>query len=308
MGSSVNKIRIATRQSALALWQTHHVREQLRKHYPNLIVEIVGITTTGDRVLDRPLAEVGGKALFVKELESALLNNTADIAVHSIKDVPAQLDDVFQIPAILEREDPRDVLLSVKYPDVMSLPDNARLGTSSFRRKAQIMALRPDLNILNLRGNVGSRIKKLLSDEYDAIILAYAGLKRLHLTQYIRQVLPVAWFLPAAGQGAIGVECLADNAEIISLLRVLNHLPTAQCVIAERSMNQFLQGDCYSPIGSYAQIRDEQLHLQGLVASPRGEHVLRTSQHGAIEQAAVIGEAAAIDLLKQGAKALLCHP
>jgi len=299
-------IRIATRQSPLALWQTHYIAKALLTHYPSVNIEIVGLTTTGDKITDRPLAAVGGKALFVKELEQALLQDQADIAVHSLKDVPADIAEEFTIAAVCEREDPRDALLSVHYQNLMQLPQSAKVGTSSYRRKAQLLAFRPDLNVVDLRGNVDTRLRKLRSGEYDAIVLAYAGVKRLGMTDELKQIIDTTLCLPAAGQGAVGIECLSNRAELIDFLQVLNHAETAACVIAERAMNQVLQGDCHSPIGSYAIMRGKEIHLQGLVASAEGKSIIRTSQVGT--DSVAVGVAAAEHLFKQGAKALLCNP
>jgi hydroxymethylbilane synthase len=299
-------IRIATRQSALALWQTRFIAQKLQALYPSIQIELVGLTTTGDKITDRPLAAIGGKALFVKELEQALLLDQADIAVHSLKDVPADLTPGFDLAAICEREDPRDAFLSVNYADLMALPKQAKVGTSSYRRKAQLLAARPDLQIFDLRGNVDTRIRKLKAGEYDAIILAYAGVKRLGLVEEVKQILPVEISLPAAGQGAVAVECLANKPELQALLLPLNHVETRACVLAERSMNQRLQGDCYSPIGSFAEVIAGELQLRGLVASADGKVLLRTSQKGKPALAETIGQQAAEDLLAQGAKAVLC--
>ena len=298
------KIRIATRKSPLARWQTQHVVEKLKALY-RCEIEYVELVTEGDVVLDRPLAEVGGKALFVKELERALWDNRADIAVHSMKDVPNAMPEGFAIAAILEREDPRDAFLSQHFESLEALPEGAVVGTSSYRREAQLLAEYPALKIKSLRGNVDTRVRKLKSGEYDAIILAAAGLKRLGLAHEIKAFMSPAIMVPGAGQGAIGIECLGNRGDLLSLLAPLKHATTHACVSAERAMNLHLAGNCYSPIGSFAELFHDELILRGIVASRDGKKVLRAIARGPIDQALEIGIDAARDLLAQGAEELL---
>jgi hydroxymethylbilane synthase len=298
-------LRIATRKSPLALWQTHFIQQQLQQQYPALKIELVEITTTGDTIHDKPLADIGGKALFVKALEQALLDDQADIAVHSLKDMPADLESEFTIAAVSARANPFDALLSRDYADLDTLPQGAKVGTSSPRRKAQLLAYRADLNIALLRGNVDTRVKKCLAGEYDAIILACAGLERLGLQDHIRQVIPDMIMLPAAGQGVIGVECLSQRTDLIELLNPLNHAETHATMIAERALVMALQGNCHSAIGAFAHVYQQMLHLTGIVAAADGSSVIRTRQQGLLQDPAPIGRRAAEALLKQGACDLL---
>ena len=271
----VNRIVIATRESALALWQAEHVRALLLQAYPGLAVSLLGMTTEGDRKLGSSLAKIGGKGLFVKELEDALLDGRADIAVHSMKDVPVNLPPGFVIAAIGEREDPRDALVSPRHGSLTELPAGAVVGTSSLRRESQLRERFPALRIEPLRGNVQTRLRKLDEGHYDAIILAAAGLQRLGLADRIRARLSPEDSLPAVGQGAIGIECLADRADLTELLQSLNHLDTAWCVRAERALSRRLGGSCTVPLGGFAQIADGHVTLRGLVASPDGTRVVR---------------------------------
>ena len=296
------KIRIATRESPLALVQTHQVRDLLLQHYPALKVELVPMTTTADQLQHQSLAALGGKGLFIKKLEEALLANHADIAVHSLKDIPPSLEELFCLPAVLERHSPFDAFVSSYYESIEKLPLNAIVGTSSVRRKAALLHLRPDLKINMIRGNIGSRLKKLDEGKYDALILAEAGLARLGLTERIRCILSPKLFTPSVGQGVIAIECLKSRVEVIEKLTPLNHSETYQCITAERTMNQKLFASCTSPIGSFAHIHQGHLELKGVVWSQDGQHTLKTIQSGLADQAIMIGEQAAQDLKSQGAE------
>ncbi|WJG09577.1 hydroxymethylbilane synthase [Aliiglaciecola sp. LCG003] len=294
-------IRIATRKSALALWQAEYVKSELEKAHANLKVELVPMTTKGDVILDTPLAKVGGKGLFIKELEIAMQNGEADIAVHSMKDVPVEFPTGFGLHAICPRENPYDAFVSNQYNSIEQLPQGAIVGTSSLRRQVQIKALRPDLIIRDLRGNVNTRLAKLDEGQYDAIILAAAGLIRLGMPERIKQQIDSELSLPAVGQGAVGIECRNDDAELIALLQPLNHPDTAVCVIAERALNAKLQGGCQVPIGSFCELRDGQLHLRGLVGSVHGNGIISAQQSGQKTTPEILGEAVADSLLAQGA-------
>jgi len=298
-------IRIATRKSPLALWQAEHVQAALIAAHPGLQVEIVGMTTRGDKILDTPLAKIGGKGLFVKELEIAMLEGTADIAVHSMKDVPVEFPEGLQLAVILEREDPRDAFVSNDYASIEDLPQGAKLGTASLRRQCQISAYRPDLEILPLRGNVNTRLSKLDSGEYDAIILAAAGLKRLGFDQRIRVALSPQQSLPAIGQGAIGIECRSDDERVHTLLAPLHHQPSALCIAAERAMNERLNGGCQVPIAGYATLDAGKLSMSGLVGEPDGSVILREQISGDAKDAVTIGARIAESLLDQGANEIL---
>lgn len=300
-------LRIATRKSALAMWQAEYVQDLLRTHHPELTVELVPMTTQGDRILDAPLAKVGGKGLFIKELEIAMQEGRADIAVHSMKDVPVELPEGFGLHAICEREDPRDAFVSHQYASLNELPDGAVVGTSSLRRQCQIKALRPDLVIKDLRGNINTRLSKLDDGEYDAIILASAGLIRLKMQERIRSYLPAEVSLPAVGQGAVGIECRDDDAELIALLAPLNHSETEIRVKAERAMNARLQGGCQVPIGSFAELHGDEIYLRGLVGSSDGKTILRSEKKGLQSEAEKIGQQVAEELLSQGADKLLAE-
>lgn len=300
-----NIVRIATRQSPLALWQAHYVRDQLIAHHPHLTVELVPMVTKGDVILDTPLAKVGGKGLFVKELEVALLEKRADIAVHSMKDVPVEFPAGLGLVTICEREDPRDAFVSNKYRSLDELPENSIVGTSSLRRQCQLRARRPDLQIRDLRGNVGTRLSKLDNNEYDAIILAAAGLKRLELEARIASYLSPEESLPAVGQGAVGIECRLDDQRIRDLLMPLNDRTTQIRVLAERAMNTRLEGGCQVPIGSYALIDNDTIWLRALVGQPDGSEIIRGEITGHIHDAEKIGVQLAEQLLEQGAGAIL---
>ena len=298
-------IRIATRRSPLALWQAEHVAAVLKTHHPELSIELVKMVTQGDKILDTPLAKIGGKGLFVKELEQGMFNGDADIAVHSMKDVPAKLPDGLAIAAILEREDPRDAFVSNTYATVDELPQGATVGTSSLRRQCQLLTRRPDLIIKSLRGNVNTRLSKLDQGDYDAIILATAGLVRLGFDDRIKQRLPINIMLPAIGQGAIGIECREGDQQTLSLIQCLHDEKTASRVTAERAMNFTLEGGCQAPIGGHAKIKDNILRLHGLVAEPDGSIIIMEQLEGPIEDAANIGETVANSLLNAGAKQIL---
>jgi len=294
-------IRIATRKSPLALWQTEHVAALLRAAHPEVEVSLVPMSTRGDDVLDRSLAAIGGKGLFLKELELAMLRREADCAVHSLKDVPMELDAPFALSAVLERADPADAFISNLYPSLEALPQGARVGTSSLRRQAQLRARRPDLQLLDLRGNVNTRLAKLDAGDYDAIVLACAGLDRLGFEQRIRVRLAAPDWLPAPAQGAIAVECRAEDRELQSLLTVLDHGPTRTCVEAERAMNRALHGSCHVPVAAYAQFRLGRLHLDGLVGSASDGRMVRAQDEAASEAPEALGQAVARELLAQGA-------
>lgn len=302
---SEQPLRIATRKSPLAMWQAEHVADALRRAHPALDVEILGMSTQGDRILDTPLAKIGGKGLFVKELEQRMLAGDADIAVHSMKDVPVELPDGLHLSVILEREDPRDAFVSNLYASFSELREGARVGTSSLRRQCQLADRRPDLEIVPLRGNVNTRLRKLDDGEYDAIILASAGLLRLGFAERIRAYISTDDSLPAIGQGAIGIECRTDDARINALLAPLHHLQTASCVDAERSLNRRLEGGCQVPIGGHATLADGELHLRGLVGTVDGSEVVRGEIHGPEADAERLGSTLAEELLEHGAAKIL---
>ena len=300
-------IRIATRKSPLALWQAHFVQSRLQQLYPQLRVELLPMSTKGDKILDSPLAKVGGKGLFVKELEQAILAGDADIAVHSMKDVPVEFPEGLGLTIICERDDPRDAFVSTRFASIAELPAGSRVGTSSLRRQCQLRAQRPDLQVIDLRGNVNSRLAKLDAGAYDAILLAAAGLKRLGLQERISALLPTELSLPANGQGAVGIECRLDDNELLSLLAPLEHPQTRQRVLAERAMNRALQGGCQVPIGAYAELEGDTLWLRGLVGFPDGSRILRAELRGAVGEPEALGQALAEQLLTQGAAELLAE-
>lgn len=300
-----NKIRIATRKSPLALWQAEEVARLLKKHHSDIAVELVTMVTQGDKILDTPLAKIGGKGLFVKELETGMLEGTADIAVHSMKDVPMAFPEGLHLAVVLEGEDPTDAFVSNRFECFEDLPERARVGTCSMRRQTQIRERRPDIQILDLRGNVNTRLKKLDEDNYDAIILASAGLKRLGFEKRIREQLLPDVSLPAVGQGAIGIECRVDDKRIHQLLAPLNHNATATRVRSERAMNERLNGGCQVPIGGHAEINGDQIRLRGLIGFPDGSRIFRAEQNGAIEDAEMIGISVAESLLEQGGDKVL---
>lgn len=298
-------LKIATRQSPLALWQAEHIRARLEAMHADLTVELVTFVTQGDKILDTPLAKIGGKGLFVKELEAALMDGRADLAVHSMKDVPMALPVGLSLAVICEREDPFDAFVSNHYASFTDLPQGAKVGTSSLRRKCQILKARPDLEIIDLRGNVGTRLSKLDDGQYDAIILASAGLKRLGLAERIRQTIQPDVSLPAVGQGALGLECRSQDQAVLDLILPLMHAETNVCVRAERAFNAYLEGGCQVPIAGYATLQNGQLQIEGRVGSVDGRTILKAVQHGTPEQAEMLGEELAKALLAQGAGELL---
>ena len=302
--SSNRVIKIATRKSALALWQAEDVKARLEKAHPGLQVELLPMVTKGDQILNSPLSKVGGKGLFIKELEIAMMEGRADIAVHSMKDVPMEFPDGFGIHAICKRENPGDAFVSNQYASLDELPQGAVLGTSSLRRQCQIKHYRPDLVIKDLRGNVNTRLQKLDDGQYNAIILASAGLIRLEMAERIRQTLPYELSLPAVGQGAVGIECRNEDAELIDLLAPLNDPDTALRVKAERAMNNRLEGGCQVPIAGYAELTEQGIYLRGLVGSTSGDQILSAEATGS--DAKALGVAVAELLLNQGAAELLC--
>jgi len=300
-----NMIRIATRKSPLALWQAEHVRSCLQQAHPGLEVELLTMSTQGDKILDTPLAKIGGKGLFVKELEQSMLEDRADIAVHSMKDVPVELPSGLHLAVILEREEPRDAFVSNHYHGFSDLPQGARVGTSSLRRQAQLKKQRPDLKILDLRGNVGTRLKKLDEGQFDAIILASAGLIRLGLAERITEMLDTGVCLPAIGQGAVGIECRSDDVELNTLLEALRDDDTQTCVAAERALNHRLEGGCQVPIAGHAILENDQLFVRALVGRIDGSEIVSGEISGPIADAESIGVALADDLLSRGAAAIL---
>ena len=300
-------LRIATRQSPLALWQANFVKAELEKYHPNLTVELVTMVTKGDVILDTPLAKIGGKGLFVKELELALLEERADIAVHSMKDVPMSFPEGLGLAVICEREDPRDAFVSNRYASLAELPEGAIVGTSSLRRQCQLMAAYPHLTVKSLRGNVGTRLSKLDNGEYDAIILASAGLIRLGMPERIKSFISVEDSLPAAGQGAVGIETRVNDTRVLNYLAKLNHNPTACCVVAERAMNTRLQGGCQVPIGGFATLNGEELELNALVGSLDGSTIIRASGKAHQRDAEQLGIRIAEQLLAQGADKILAE-
>ncbi|WP_373778221.1 hydroxymethylbilane synthase [Glaesserella sp.] len=298
-------LRIATRQSPLALWQANFVKNALEQRFPHLSVELVTMVTKGDIILDTPLAKIGGKGLFVKELESALLEGRADLAVHSMKDVPMEFPQGLGLAVICEREDPRDAFVSNHYASLDELPEGAVVGTSSLRRQCQLVSAYPHLQVKSLRGNVGTRLNKLDNREYDAIILAAAGLIRLGLQQRIRSFIPITQSLPAAGQGAVGIETRIDDKHVLEYVNALNHPQTACCVIAERAMNKRLQGGCQVPIGGFAQLDGDEISLNALVGSLDGSTIIRASGTAKVQAAEQLGISIAEQLLIQGADKIL---
>lgn len=303
--TTLTTLRIATRKSALALWQTQHVAARLHQHHPELSIELVPLSTRGDEILDRSLATLGGKGLFLKELEVAMAQDRADCAVHSLKDVPMELEPGFALAAILERADPFDAFVSNRYADLDELPAGARVGTSSLRRQVQLRAGRPDLTLVDLRGNVNTRLAKLDAGEYDAIILACAGLQRLGFDARIRARLTPPEFLPAVAQGAIAVECRAGDGPVEALLAPLDHAPTRRCVEVERAMNRRLAGSCQVPIAGYCTESDAHWTLRALVGDEHGPDILRAEASAAADARATLGEKVADELIARGAARLL---
>ena len=300
-----SKLRIATRKSPLALWQANHVRDALMARNPGLDVELFTMTTQGDKILDTPLAKVGGKGLFVKELELGILEGQADLAVHSMKDVPVEFPDGLGLAAILEREDPRDALISNAFTSIDTLPQGARVGTSSLRRQCQLRACRPDLEVLDLRGNVNTRLAKLDIGDYDAILLAAAGVKRMGWEDRITELLPPEQFLPAIGQGAIGIEIRVADEKVSRIVEALNDERTATRIRAERALNERLQGGCQVPIAGYSEISHGVMVLRALVGRPDGTELVQGVISGKPEDAEELGQVLADDLLSRGAKQIL---
>ncbi len=301
----VNSIRIATRKSKLAICQAEYVKQKLQSLYPQLEVELIKLSSEGDRLLDVSLSKIGGKGLFIKEVEQALLNNNADIAVHSMKDMPAVIDKNFSLTTVCKRENPYDALVSNKYNNLKQLPYGAIVGTSSLRRESQILNLRPDLTIKFIRGNINSRLTKLDNQEYDAIILACAGLYRLNMQNRISQTFTTQQMLPAAAQGAICIEVLSTNDKIKKLLQPINDAKTFAETIAERTVSYKLNASCSTPIAAFAQVKNNSLTLEALVATTNGKQIIRSSKSGNITDAQLIGDQVATDLLSQGAKKIL---
>jgi hydroxymethylbilane synthase len=303
--TAMHTLTIASRESALAMWQAEHIRDRLAALYPGCTVNILGMTTRGDQILDVTLSKVGGKGLFVKELEVALEAGHADLAVHSMKDVPMDLPPGFELAVIGEREDPRDAFVSNRFERLSDLPPGAVVGTSSLRREAQLRARYPHLAVKPLRGNVGTRLKKLDEGQFDAILLAAAGLKRLGLGERIKSLLSVEDSIPAAGQGALGIEIVSGNAEVAVMLAALNHPETAACVRAERQVSRVLGGSCQVPLGAHAVLQDGRLVLNGFVANPDGSSFIQDAATGDAADPEAVGHALADKLLARGARVIL---
>ncbi len=299
------RLVIASRESALAMWQAEHIRDRLRALYPQTDVSILGMTTQGDQILDVSLSKIGGKGLFVKELETALEDGRADFAVHSLKDVPMVLPDGFVLAAIGEREDPHDAFVSNNYANLAALPAGSAVGTSSLRRESQLRARFPHLKIEPLRGNVQTRLRKLDEGQYAAIILAAAGLKRLGLSSRIRAIISSADSLPAVGQGALGIECRADRSDVIAMLQPLHHSDTAACVLAERAMSRALNGSCQVPLGGFATVEEGRLQMRGFVASPDGQRMVRAESTGDMANPEALGKRIADELRLLGSGEIL---
>ncbi len=298
-------LRIATRKSPLALWQANHVRDALLARHPGLGIELVTMSTQGDKILDTPLAKVGGKGLFVKELETGMLEGRADLAVHSMKDVPVEFPDGLGLAAVLPREDPRDALISNEYSSIEGLPQGARVGTSSLRRQCQLRRIRPDLEVLDLRGNVNTRLAKLDKGDYDAILLAAAGVRRMGWETRITELLAPEQFVPAIGQGAIGIEIRTDDARVRGLIETLNDSETATRISAERALNEALQGGCQVPIAGYSEISHGVIVLRALVGRPDGSEMVQGVISGRPQDAVELGQVLAEDLLSRGARQIL---
>jgi hydroxymethylbilane synthase len=299
------KLVIATRASRLALWQAEHVRDCLLRLYPSLHVELLKLSTRGDEILDRSLQKIGGKGLFIKELEYALLDGRADLAVHSLKDVPVDLTEPFELAAILPRAETRDAWVSNHFANMLALPQGAVVGTSSLRRESQLRRLAPHIRVKPLRGNLDTRLGKLDAGEFDAIILAAVGLERLGLSERIRCLISTQDSLPAAGQGSLGIEIRTDRADLKQLLHPLVCVHTTACSIAERAVSRVLGGSCTVPIAAYATVQNEQIFLQALVATPDGQQVVSHQARGSIDEANQLGEAVARVLQQQGADKIL---
>ncbi len=302
---SPQKIIIASRESLLAMWQAKFIQKCLHELYPQTEISILGMTTRGDQILDQSLSKIGGKGLFIKELEQALEDGHADIAVHSIKDMPMNVPEGFKLAAITEREDPRDAFVSNQYVSLEALPKGGIVGTSSLRRESQLRAQFPHLQVQPLRGNVQTRLRKLDEGHYAAIILAAAGLKRLELSNRITALLNPEQSLPAVGQGALGIECRADRTDLVELLRPLHHQETAYCVEAERAMSRILGGSCQVPLGAFAEIINGTLQLRGFVAQPDGKRIVSDALNGKPETGITMGQQLAQKLITQGADEIL---
>jgi hydroxymethylbilane synthase len=298
-------LRIATRKSPLALWQAEHVKARLQQAHGGLEVELVTMSTQGDKILDTPLAKIGGKGLFVKELEQGMLEGRADIAAHSIKDVPMEFPEGLYLSTILEREEPCDAFVSNKYDTLDDLPEGAVVGTSSLRRRCQLLNKRPDLQIEDLRGNVNTRLSKLDDGQYDAIILACAGLIRLEMQDRIKQSISSDIILPAVGQGSVGLEAREGDDETLELISILDHPTTRYRVVAERALNHGLNGGCQVPIACHATVSDDELHLRALVGEPDGSNIVSGEKTGNVNDAETIGTELASELLGKGAKEIL---
>jgi hydroxymethylbilane synthase len=311
MSSSQNfipqRIVIASRESLLAMWQAKFIRQQLIQLYPQTEVDILGMTTKGDQILDKSLSKIGGKGLFIKELEQALEENRADIAVHSMKDMPMNVPDGFELATITEREDPRDAFVSNHYQNLEALPTGSVVGTSSLRRESQLRAQFPHLQVKPLRGNVQTRLRRLDEGQYAAIILAAAGLKRLGLSERITALLSPEQSLPAVGQGALGIECREDRPDLVALLQPLHHQHTAYCVKAERAMSRVLGGSCQIPLGAFGEILGDTLKLRGFVASPDGSQMVSATLTGVPEEGEALGKEMAQNLIAQGADKILAE-
>jgi hydroxymethylbilane synthase len=298
-------LHIATRKSPLAMWQAEFVKAQLLAQHQNLTIELIGMSTQGDVLLDVPLAKIGGKGLFIKELEEQMLAGNAQLAVHSMKDLPAFLPEGFAIGAVLARHNPLDAFVSNAYDNLDALPLGAIVGTSSLRRKSQLLAVRPDLQLHDLRGNIHTRMRKLDEGQFDAIILAAAGLERMDMPERIRSLIPAEVSLPAVAQGALAIEVLAADTQTQGYVDFFNDADTLACITAERAMNAALEGGCQVPIGSFALLENGQLWLRGLVASLDGTHIIKGERRGAVSDAAAMGQDLAQELLSRGAKQIL---
>ncbi len=306
MNNPPSKLVIASRESALAMWQAKHIQQSLQALYPDCEIEILGMTTTGDQILDAPLAQIGGKGLFIKELETALLDGRADLAVHSMKDVPMNLPDEFLLAAVSKREDARDAFVSNRYQKIEDLPAGSIVGTSSLRRQSQLKARFPHLKVETLRGNLQTRLRKLDEGQYDGIILAAAGLIRLQLGGRIRQLISTDDSIPAVGQGALGIEINAQRQDLLEVLAPLNDATTHACVAAERAFSRALAGSCTVPLGAYANSADAQtIHIQGFVSALDGSTVLKNQLVGQLSQAEQLGASLAQALIAQGAREVL---
>ncbi len=301
----ISTLRIATRKSPLAVWQAEHVADRLRRLHPGLTVELVKMSTRGDRILDAPLAKIGGKGLFLKELEEGLLDGRADVAVHSMKDVPSEITARLILPVILDRGDPCDAFVSNHYASLDELPQGAVLGTASLRRQSQVRARRPDLQVETLRGSVNTRLRKLDEGQFDAIILAASGLQRLGLAERIARRMPPEESLPAVGQGALGIQCRAGDPDVEALIAPLDDPHTHTRLLAERAMNRQLEGSCQVPIGAYAELEGDLLYLRGFVGSPDGTRLVRGERRGQAVAAEALGEALGHDLLDRGGRDIL---